>query len=50
MAKILDGRTLAKEIRAEAAAGMAEMQQRRQVNPGLAVVLVGSERGSVKGS
>jgi len=43
MAKILDGQALAKEIRAEVAAGVAEMQQKHQINPGLAVVLVGDD-------
>jgi len=46
MAKILDGQALAKEIRAEVAVGVAEMQQRHQVTPGLAVVLVGDDPGS----
>ena len=46
MVKILDGRTLAKEIRAEVAAGVAELLQKHQVNPGLAAVLVGDDPAS----
>ncbi len=46
MAKILDGSALAKEIRGEVAAGVAEMQQKRQVSPGLAAVLVGDDPAS----
>ena len=45
-AKILDGRALAKEIRAEVAIGVAEMQQRHGVTPGLAAVLVGDDPAS----
>ena len=45
-AKILDGQALAKEIRGEVAAGVAEMQQRHGVTPGLAAVLVGSDPAS----
>ena len=40
MAKILDGAALAKEIRAEVAVGVAEIQEKHQVTPGLAAVLV----------
>ena len=36
MAKILDGTALAKEVRAEVAAGVEEMQQKHGVTPGLA--------------
>ena len=46
MAKILDGQALAKEIRAEVAVGVAEMQQRHRVTPGLAAVLVGDDPAS----
>ncbi len=46
MVKILDGRTLAKEIRAEVAVGVAELLQKHQVNPGLAAVLVGDDPAS----
>ena len=46
MAKILDGAALAKEVRAEVAAGVAEMQQQHQVTPGLAAVLVGDDPAS----
>jgi len=45
-AKILDGQALAKEIRGEVATGVAEMQQRHGVTPGLAAVLVGSDPAS----
>ncbi len=46
MAKILDGRALAKEILAEVAGGATEMQQKHQVTPGLAAVLVGDDPAS----
>ena len=46
MAKILDGLALAKEIRAEVAAGVGEMQQKHEVTPGLAAVLVGDDPAS----
>ena len=46
MVKILDGRIMAKEIRAEVAAGVAELLQKYQVNPGLAAVLVGDDPAS----
>ena len=46
MVKILDGRALAKEIRAEVAVGVAELLQKHQVNPGLAAVLVGDDPAS----
>lgn len=46
LVKILDGRTLAKEIRAEVAVGVAELLQKHQVNPGLAAVLVGDDPAS----
>ncbi len=45
-AKILDGQALAKEIRGEVAAGVAEMKQRHGVTPGLAAVLVGDDPAS----
>ena len=45
-AKILDGQALAKEIRGEVATGVAEMQQRHGVTPGLAAVLVGADPAS----
>ena len=45
-AKILDGKALAEEIRGEVAAGVAEMQQKHSVIPGLAAVLVGDEPAS----
>ncbi len=46
MAKILDGSAVAKEIRGEVAAGVAEIQQKHQVSPGLAAVLVGDDPAS----
>jgi methylenetetrahydrofolate dehydrogenase (NADP+) / methenyltetrahydrofolate cyclohydrolase len=46
MVKILDGTALAKEVRAEVAAGVAEMKQRGEVIPGLAAVLVGDDPAS----
>ena len=45
-AKILDGKALAEEIRGEVATGVAEMQQRHGVTPGLAAVLVGADPAS----
>ena len=45
-AKILDGRALAEEIRGEVATGVAEMQQKHSVIPGLAAVLVGDDPAS----
>jgi len=45
-AKILDGKSLAEEIRGEVAVGVAEMQQRHGVTPGLAAVLVGDDPAS----
>lgn len=46
MAKILDGATLAKEVRGEVAAGVAEMGANHRVTPGLAAVLVGDDPAS----
>ena len=45
-AKILDGKALAEEIRGEVATGVAEMQQKHNVTPGLAAVLVGDDPAS----
>ncbi len=45
-AKILSGLELAAEIRREVAAGVAEMQQKHGVTPGLAAVLVGDDPAS----
>jgi methylenetetrahydrofolate dehydrogenase (NADP+)/methenyltetrahydrofolate cyclohydrolase len=45
-AKILDGRTLAAEIRAEVGVGVLEMQRNHEVTPGLAAVLVGEDPAS----
>ena len=47
MAKILDGAALAREVRAEVAAGVLEMRQKHGVTPGLAVVLAGDDPASV---
>ena len=46
MAKILDGAALAKEMRGEVTAGVAEVQRKHQVTPGLAAVLVGDDPAS----
>ncbi len=46
MVKILDGAALAKEVRGEVAASVEEMQQKHQVTPGLAVILVGDDPAS----
>jgi methylenetetrahydrofolate dehydrogenase (NADP+)/methenyltetrahydrofolate cyclohydrolase len=46
MAKILDGTALAKEVRAEVAAGVLEVRQKHQLTPGLAAVLVGGDMAS----
>ena len=46
MAQLLDGRALAQTVRAEVAAGVAEMQERHGVTPGLAAVLVGADPAS----
>lgn len=45
-AKILSGREPAAEIRREVAAGVAEMQHKHGVTPGLAVVLAGNDAAS----
>ena len=45
-AKIMSGRELSAEIRREVAAGVAEMQQKHGVTPGLAAVLVGADPAS----
>ena len=45
-AKILDGKALAEEVRGEVATGVAEMQQKHSVIPGLAAVLVGDDPAS----
>ena len=46
MAKILDGTATSKEIRAEVAEGVAEVQQKHSVTPGLAAVLMGDDPAS----
>ncbi len=46
MAKILDGVALAREVRAEVAVGVAEIQRKHEVVPGLAAVLVGDDPAS----
>jgi len=45
-ANILDGKALAEEIRREVAMGVAEMQQKHGLTPGLAAVLVGDDPAS----
>ena len=42
----MDGKALAEEIRGEVATGVAEMQQKHSVTPGLAAVLVGDDPAS----
>ena len=46
VATLLDGARIAAEVRAEVAAGVREMQARRGVTPGLAVVLMGDDPAS----
>ena len=46
MAKILDGTATSKEIRSEVAEGVAEVQQKHSVTPGLAAVLMGDDPAS----
>ncbi len=46
MAKIMDGVALGQEVRAEVAAGVAEMQEKHGMTPGLAAVLVGGDPAS----
>ena len=46
MVKILDGTAISKEIRAEVAQGVVEMQQNHGVTPGLAAILVGDDPAS----
>ena len=46
-AKLIDGKALAANLRAEIAAGVAELKAARGVTPGLAVVLVGDNPASV---
>ena len=46
MVKILDGTATSKEIRAEVAQGVTEIQQKHAVTPGLAAILVGDDPAS----
>ena len=46
MAKILDGAATSKDIRAEVAQGVAEMQRKHGITPGLAAVLAGDDPAS----
>ena len=46
MAKILDGKATAAEIRAEVAEGTKKLQQEKGVTPGLAAILVGDDPAS----
>ncbi|MSP78085.1 MAG: bifunctional methylenetetrahydrofolate dehydrogenase/methenyltetrahydrofolate cyclohydrolase FolD [Dehalococcoidia bacterium] len=45
-AKIIDGAKVAQDIRAEVARGIKELQDRKNVTPGLVVVLVGDDPAS----
>ena len=45
-AKLLDGRALAEEIRADVTDGVTEMQEKHGVTPGLAAMLVGDDPAS----
>lgn len=45
-ARLLDGAALAREVRAEVAAGTLELRQKHGVTPGLAAVLVGDDPAS----
>ena len=45
--KIIDGKELAKNLRAEIAAGVSELKATKGVTPGLAVILVGDNPASV---
>ena len=46
MVKLLDGASLSKTLRDEVAAGVLEMQEKHNVTPGLAAVLVGDDPAS----
>ena len=46
-AKIISGKEVAKEIRAELAAEVAQLKEKTGKTPGLAVVLIGNDGGSV---
>jgi 5,10-methylene-tetrahydrofolate dehydrogenase/methenyl tetrahydrofolate cyclohydrolase len=46
--KIIDGKAVAADIRAEVAAGVAKLKRERGITPGLATVLVGDNAGSHK--
>jgi len=46
-AKIIDGKQLAQNLRAEIAAGVAELKATKGVTPGLAVILVGDNPASI---
>ena len=46
-AKIIDGKAIAAELRAEVAAGVRELESATGVKPGLAVVLAGCDPASV---
>ena len=45
-AKLIDGKAIAEDVRAEVAAGVAEMKAKHGIIPGLAVVLVGDDPAS----
>ena len=46
MAKLIDGKAIAAEIRAEIAAEVAEFKKKNGVAPGLAVIIVGENPAS----
>ena len=46
-ARVIDGKALAKGLRAEIAAGVAELKARTGVTPALAVILVGDNPASI---
>ena len=46
MAKILDGRALARQVREEVALGVADLQAQSDITPGLAAILVGDDPAS----
>lgn len=46
VAKIIDGTRIAQDIRSEVARGVKELQERKNITPGLVVVLVGEDPAS----
>ena len=45
-AKLIDGKAIAEELRARIGAGVADLQAKHNLTPGLAVVLVGEDPAS----